>query len=300
MKHLYGVTTAMVTPFDPNGKVDLEKVEGLTEFLISKGVHCLYPLGTTGEMIRLTTSERKAVAETVVKKAAGRVTVFIHVGSVTLEDTIELAQHAHSIGADGIGVVTPIFLGSNDREMEQYFVSVASSIPEDFPMYLYNIPQCAANDLKTEVAQRVADQFKNVIGIKYSYPDFLRTTEYLGINGGDFSVMHGTDRLFLASLAMGCDGTISGVSCVYPEPFVALYQAFQEKDLEKARELQKIAVKYCETLRNGSNMSYFKEALKMRGVDVGFMRTPQLDLTAEEVAPLKNQLAELNNETQYN
>ncbi|ALS25206.1 dihydrodipicolinate synthase family protein [Paenibacillus naphthalenovorans] len=299
MKHLYGVTTAMVTPFDRNGQVDLEKSAGLTEFLISKGVHCLYPLGTTGEMVRLSVSERKAVAETVVKTAAGRVTVFIHVGAVTLEDTIELAQHAHSIGADGIGVVTPIFLGANDREMEQYFASVASSIPGDFPMYLYNIPQCAANDLKTEVAQRIAERFKNVIGIKYSYPDFLRTAEYLGINDGHFSVMHGTDRLFLASLAMGCDGTVSGVSCVYPEPFVALYQAFQEKDLEKARQLQKVAVKYCETLRNGSNMSYFKEALKMRGVDVGYMRAPQLDLTPEEKMQLQNRLNELNNETRY-
>ena len=80
MKHLYGVTTAMVTPFTKTGEVDLEKVVSLTEFLISKGVHCLYPLGTTGEMLRLSVKERKQVAETVVKQAANRVTVFIHVG----------------------------------------------------------------------------------------------------------------------------------------------------------------------------------------------------------------------------
>jgi dihydrodipicolinate synthase/N-acetylneuraminate lyase len=294
MKRLYGVTTAMVTPFDRNGMVDLEKVKNLTEFLISKGVHCLYPQGTTGEMLKLSLNERKMIAETVVKTVGGRVTVYVHVGSMNPEETIKLANHAYDIGADGIGVVTPVFFSANDRELEEYFVRVASSVPDHFPVYLYNIPQCAANDLKAEVAERVADRCKNVVGIKYSYPDLLRTNEYLSIHDGDFSVVHGTDRLFLGALAMGCDGTVSGISCVYPEPFVALYNAYQKNDLPKAREWQKIAVKYCEILRNGSNMSYFKEALKIRGVDVGFMRQPQLDLAREEVLLLQQQLEKVD------
>jgi 4-hydroxy-tetrahydrodipicolinate synthase len=294
MKRLYGVTTAMVTPFDENGKVDVDKTKQLTEFLIAKGVHCLYPLGTTGEMLRLSVEERKLVAETVVKAANGRVTVYIHVGAMNQEQTIELAQHAHEIGADGIGVVTPVFFGASDKELETYFVAVASSVPDNFPVYLYNIPQCAANDLKAEVVQKVANRCKNVIGIKYSYPDMLRTNEYLAVNDGTFSVSHGTDRLFVAGLAMGCEGTVSGVSCVYPEPFVAIYQAFQENDIEKARKLQRIAIQYCETLKNGSNMSFFKAALKMRGIDVGGMRAPQLDLTPDEAKELQNRLEELD------
>jgi 4-hydroxy-tetrahydrodipicolinate synthase len=296
MKHLYGVTTAMVTPFDKNGKVQLDKVEQLTEFLISKGVHCLYPVGTTGEMVRLSVQERKAVAETVVKKANGRVTVYIHVGTTTEEDTIELAKHAYEIGADGIGVVTPIFLGANDKELETYFVNVASSVPDNFPMYMYGIPQCAANDIKPEVAQRVADRCKNVIGIKYSYPDFIRVNEYLAVNDSNFSVLPGADRLFLPALAMGCEGVVSGVSCAYPEPFLAVYNAFMENDLPKARKLQRIAIKYCETLKNGSNMSYFKMALRMRGIDAGVMKAPQLDLGEEELKRLHAALTELNQE----
>ncbi|QRG68344.1 dihydrodipicolinate synthase family protein [Brevibacillus choshinensis] len=294
MKHLHGVTTAMVTPFGEDGQVDHDQMRNLTEFLISKGVHCLYPLGTTGEMLRLSVQERKEVAQTVVKAAANRVTVFIHVGAMNQEDTIELARHAHEVGADGVGVVTPVFFGATDKELEEYFVAVASSVPADFPVYLYNIPQCAANDLKSDVVQRIASRCKNVIGIKYSYPDMLRTNEYLAVNQGTFSVSHGTDRLFLAGLAMGCEGTVSGVSCVYPEPFVALYQAFQDHDLEKARELQRIAIRYCETLKNGSNMAYFKAALRMRGIDVGKMREPQLDLTTEEREALQACLQKLD------
>ncbi|MCY9019751.1 dihydrodipicolinate synthase family protein [Priestia megaterium] len=290
MKHLYGVTTAMVTPFTKTGEVDLEKVVNLTEFLISKGVHCLYPLGTTGEMLRLSVKERKQVAETVVKQAANRVTVFIHVGAMNEEDTIELAKHASEIGADGIGVVTPMFFGANDNELETYFTKVAHSVPSDFPLYLYNIPQCSSNDLTAEVAQKVAETCKNVIGIKYSYPDYLRVNDYLNINDGNFSVLPGTDRLFLAALAMGCEGVVSGVSGVYPEPFVETYNAFKANDLEKARKTQKVAIQYCEALLNGSNMSYFKEALKLRGIDVGGMRSPQIDLTEEEVKELDDKL----------
>lgn len=294
LKHLYGVTTAMVTPFDTEGKVQLELLDELTEFLISKGVHCLYPLGTTGEMLRLSVEERKAVGERVVRKANGRVTVFIHVGANTQEDTIELAQHAHAIGADGIGVVTPVFFSATDHELEEYFVKVASSVPEDFPVYLYNIPQCASNDLKASVVQNIANRCKNVIGIKYSYPDLLRVNEYLAVNDGNFSVVPGTDRLFLAELAMGCEGVVSGVSCVYPEPFVAIYNTFKDHDLEKAREYQQIANQYCETLKNGSNMSYFKAALRMRGVEVGYMKAPQIDLTESEKEVLQQELANIN------
>lgn len=284
----------MVTPFGDDGTVDLTAVERLTEFLIEKGVNCLYPLGTTGEMLRLSTAERKSVAETVVRQAAGRVTVYIHVGAMAQQDTVELARHASTIGADGIGVVTPAFFGVNDRELEQFFVTVASSVPDDFPVYLYNIPQCAANDLKTEVAARVAERCPNVVGIKYSYPDFLRTNDYLTIQGGDFSVMQGADRLFLPALAMGCDGVISGVSCVYPEPFVAVYRAYQDKDLERARAMQRIAIRYCETLRSGSNMAFFKEGLRLRGIEAGHMRAPQLDLTDSERLELRQQLEALN------
>lgn len=293
MKKLYGVTTALVTPFKKNGCVDFEAIKELVDFLISKGVNCLYPLGTTGEMYHLTMEERKAVAETVVNCAAGRVTVFIHVGSMHQNETMELAKHAYEIGADGIGVVTPSFFNADDREMEEYYTAVAGSVPENFPVYLYNIPQCSGNDLKTSVAQKIADNCKNVIGIKYSFPDFIRTHDYLGINDGEFSVLVGADRLFNAALAMGCSGVVSGISCVYPEPFVEIYKAFQAGNLVEAARLQRIAVKYCETLKGGSNMSYFKEALRLRGINAGYMRAPQLDISEGEIAEMDRQLKDI-------
>lgn len=290
MKRLFGVTTAMVTPLDINDNIAKQSIRDHVNFLIGKGVNCLYPLGTTGEMHLLTVEERKQVAEIVVEEANKRVTVFIHTGAMNQKDTIELAKHANKIGADGIGVVTPSFFSVNDREMEEYYLSVARSVPEDFPLYLYNIPQCSGNDLKPGTAERIAKQAANVIGIKYSFADMLRTFEYLKVNNGNFSVVSGCDKLFHEILTMGCDGTISGISSVYPEPFVAVYKAFNEKNLEEARKHQKIANALADILRNGSNMAYFKAGLKMRGIDMGHMRKPLLDLTEDQTEELKNQL----------
>jgi 4-hydroxy-tetrahydrodipicolinate synthase len=114
MKKLKGVITAMTTPFDKNGVLDIEAAEKQVDFLIEKGVNCLYPTGTTGEMYLMSAKEREILAETIVKRAAGRVTVYIHVGAMTQEDTIRLAKHANKIGADGIGVVTPSYFSVND------------------------------------------------------------------------------------------------------------------------------------------------------------------------------------------
>lgn len=290
MKRLYGLTTAMITPIDEQDHVDLNAVKDLTDFLISKGVHCLYPCGTTGEMYLLSTAERKKIAETVVKQAKGRVTVFIHVGAMTQKETLELAGHAHEIGADGIGVVTPAFFPVTDREMEEYFVAIAKSLPDDFPIYLYNIPQDAVNDLKPAVIEKIVARCRNVIGIKYSFADFLRVKDYLNINNGHFSVVVGTDRLFHAALTMGCDGTVSGVGCVCPEPFIEIYKAYLHKDEMKARQTQKTGCEVAGLLKCGSNTAYFKTGLEFRGVKAGHMRKPLLDLTEEEKAVLKKQL----------
>lgn len=290
MKKLYGVTVAMVTPFLLDGEVDYNAIEELTKMLVKKGVNCLYPCGTTGEMLRLTLEERKKIAETVISAAEGMVNVFIHCGAVNQEDTIALLKHAQESGADGAGVVTPVFFGANAKELETYYVTVAKSVRPDFPIYLYNIPQCAANDLTKETAERIANCCENVIGIKYSFADINRTVDYLGINGGDFSVLHGCDRVFTSMLALGCDGTVSGVAGVFPEPFVAVYKAFTEGRIKDAQNMQKTCIRLCDALKCGGNMSYFKEGLKLRGIAAGMMRKPQLDIEEKEIEQLKEEL----------
>lgn len=292
MKKLYGITAAMVTPITKENQVDYEKLRQLTEFLIHKGIHCLYTTGTDGEMFHLTNEERMKIAETVVETAAGRVTVYIQSGAMRQEDTIKLMRHAESIGADGVGVVTPAYFPVTDREMEQYYCTITKCVQDSFPVYFYNIPQYTTNNLKPETVQKIVNYRPNIIGIKYNYPDINQTLDYLWINNGNFSVLQGNDRTLPEWLIMGCDGSVAGSANVFPEPLVASYNAYMDGDMELSRKYGNLAAQFVDAL-HGDNIAYFKEALRIRGLDVGIMRPPLLSLTWEESEKLKYKLEAL-------
>ena len=282
MKYLHGVTTAMITPFEADGALNTDKLARLADFLIAGGVDCLYPLGTTGEMLKMKETERMEAARTVVEAAAGRCTVYVHTGAADPQQVVRLSRHAAEIGADGIGVVTPAFFGMNYREMVAFYEMVSKSVPADFPIYLYNIPQCSGNDITVSMAAEIARLCPNVAGIKYSWADMIRTYEYLNIRDGKFQVVQGTDRLFLPALAQGCAGTVSGISCVYPEPFVKVYSCWKKGDVEAARMWQRKANRIAEILKCGSNLALFKAALAYRGLFESSVRGPQLDISGSE------------------
>ena len=289
MKKLYGVTVAMITPINANGEVDLKAVEDLTEKLINKGVNCLYPCGTTGEMLKLSVDERKKIAERILYVNEKRLTVYVHCGASNLKDTLTLIEHAKSIGCNGIGVVTPQFFKLTDRDMVEFYKNV-SCAAEGMPVYMYSIPQCSANEISVYAANKIAEECKNIIGIKYSYPDINRTIDYLKINDFTFSVLHGCDRAMSAFLSLGCDGIVSGVAGVVTEIFVALYKAYKNCDMETVKHMQGLCVELCDALKNGSNIAYFKEALKMRGVNAGSVREPNLNICDKEKKDISDEL----------
>ncbi|GHT66548.1 4-hydroxy-tetrahydrodipicolinate synthase [Spirochaetia bacterium] len=283
MKKLTGVNTPISCPMTPDQQVDYAGLEKLCDYLIEKGVDGIYPSGSTGEMAYLTLDERKKILETVLKTVAGRVNVFCMVGANTTRDTIELARHAEKVGADGIGVVTPYYFTLDDTELENYFVQTAQSVSPDFPVYLYGIPQLAVNDITPQLAESVALKAKNVIGIKYSWPDMPRLIQFMNILDGKFSVICGPDDLFLATIASGGDGTISGNSNVIPEYFIAIRDAFRKGDLERARKLQLNANKLIAVISGPNNIVKYKTGLVHRGIiKSDTVRSPFRQLTKEE------------------
>lgn len=291
MKKMYGVTTPIVTPFTADDQVDTALLRRLTEFLINSGVHGLYPNGSTGEMNKLRPDERRLVAETVLEQAAGRVPVFIQVGAQTTADTLALAQHALRIGADGIGVLTPQYMGVTEDELVHYYAEVANSLPEDFPVYLYNIPQCSGNDLTPTAVERILKVTKNVVGIKYSLSNIDRFREYLQCGGGNFDVIVGPDRLLLPCLAMGCKGTVAGCSQCDPAPFVACYESFMAGDLAAARQHSQRLNELCDIVKAGSNIAYTKAALESFGLAGAHVRAPAMDLDDARRGELLSALA---------
>ena len=260
MRLLYGVTVPLVTPLTKERTLDISSLEHLTDFLIEKGIHCLYPGGTTGEMMLMGMEDRKVLAETVVRQTAGRAVVYIQAGAVNQADTITLAKHAVDIGADGIGVVTPVFYKLSDRELVSYYQSVCRSVPSDFPVYLYAIPQCAVNDITPALAEELAETCPNIAGIKYSYPNMSRIQEFMTIRSGSFSVLCGPDELFCATVLTGGAGTVSGNAQVIPEHYVAIWNALERGDIPTAVSLQRKTNQLNQILSNDHNIARYKAA----------------------------------------
>jgi len=283
MKKMYGVNTPLSCPMTKDGEVDYEGLRKLCNFLVEKGIHGLYPNGSTGEMIYLTLEERKKILEVTVETVAGRANVFSMVGANNTRDTIELAQHAEKVGADGIGVVTPFYFKLDEAELIQFFVDVASSVSPDFPVYLYGIPQLAVNDITPAVAEKIVAKCPNVVGVKYSYPDMIRMLQFMEVNNRTFSVLTGPEDLFYALLASGGDGVISGSSNVIPEHFVAIYDAFKAGNYKLAAELQAKTNRVLAVLNGPNHMSRYKVGMRTRGlITDATMRRPLREITETE------------------
>lgn len=295
MKKFSGVVTPLSTPMDKDGRIDFDSLENLCRYLADRGINGLLPNGTTGEVVYLSTEERKQVLKHTVKAVAGKVTIFDMVGAATTEETINLAQHAESVGADGIGVVTPYYFKLTDDELFEHYKKVADSVSRNFPVYLYAIPQNACNDITVALAERIADACPNVIGIKYSYPDMPRMLKFMDIRNHNFSVMTGPDDLFYALLASGGDGVISGNSNVIPEYYAAVYAAFQNGEYKKAAMLQDRVIKLNSILSCNNGLARYKAGLVHRGViEHAYLRAPLRALPEDECKAMFEKLEKMD------
>jgi 4-hydroxy-tetrahydrodipicolinate synthase len=277
-----GVVVPTLTPFDGADRIDIGGIEALADFLISAGVHALFPGGTTGEGPLLTMSERFALAEATIRSAAGRVPVIIHTGAVTTTETVELTRHAQTAGATAAAVISPYFYRHSDEALFSHFQTVAAAAP-DFPLYLYDNPAVTGNRLSLDVICRLIEACPNIIGLKDSSGDlktlFTLSTRY----PGSFNCLTGSDGTVLPALASGLDGCVSGNANVVPELVIALYNAARSGHLDEARHLQAQLDAVRQILRDGGDLALFKGILSRRGIQTGGVRPPLGQVSWERV-----------------
>ena len=220
--------------------------------------------------------------------------MYVHVGGWNLKDTVELAKHAVEAGADGIAVVTPSFFKISENGLVDFFVSVAKNVPEDFPVYLYAIPQYAMNDISVAAAEKAAAQCPNIIGIKYSYPDMTRIQQMMRISDGTFSVLAGPDQLLTAVVSMGGDGVVSGSSQVTPEYYEAVWEALEKNDYKLAAERQQLTNRLNEALCSVNNIAAYKAVLAYQGIiKTKKTRKPLEEYTEQQTRELFRVLKEI-------
>ena len=288
MKKLSGVVTALMTLRDAHGTPDTKGTVMLAKHCIQGGVDGLFVLGTNGEGINFSVEQRMEVSRAVIEGIdRSKAKVCIHTGSSRLEETVALTRGACKLGADCAAIVTPAFIPYSDAELYRYYREISESVPDNFSLYLYNIPPRTGNDIKPEVVERLVNDCKNIVGVKASFCNLERTAQYLGIKGS--SMLQGSDIYQLEYLAMNCDGIISGLSGVYPEPFVQVRMAWLENNIESARRWQNICFKVCEALDNG-DVGTMKLAMRLKGFSVYLADEPG----AEKEKQLKEKLNEID------
>ncbi len=270
---VHGLFTAIITPFDGRGRVDVDAMADLVRFQISKGTEGIYACGTTGLAPMLSIEERESVAEAVIGASRGRVPVVVQVGCADTSSSMVLAKHAEEAGADAVASLTPYYYKPGDRAIVKHFETISASIA--LPLFAYNIPQFTGNNLLPQTVASMAEE-GTISGIKDSSRDFLQLVDLIESVPDDFVVMNGTEEYGLFAIMSGANGLVSGGASALPELFKALVAAERDGDHGAAVAAQKKVQKVRELVRTGPISAYYA-ILRERGIECGAPRAPFLE-----------------------
>jgi len=277
-KEFSGIFPYLVTPLDESGNLKEGVLCDLVNHLISKGVHGLTPLGSTGEGAYLPWQVKKKVVEVVVKAAAGRVPVIAGVNEMTTNGAVKQAKETERIGVDGILVVLPTYFPLVDQQVAEHFRAVARAV--SCPIILYTNPKFSRWDFTIPMLQELAE----VPNIRYLKDASGNTGKLLSI----VNALHDRIKIFSASahiplfvFMMGGVGWMAGPACLIPEQCVNLYNLAQNKKWKEALELQKTLWSLNVAFEQYSLAGCVKAGLEMQGFPVGFPLPPQRQLDEE-------------------
>jgi 4-hydroxy-tetrahydrodipicolinate synthase len=281
------VLTAMVTPFDQNGELDLGAAENLVNHLIANGTEGIVVGGTTGESPTLTHEEKLQLFNFVVKVVNKRVPVIAGTGSNNTRASAELTREAEVSGADGVMLVTPYYNKPSQEGMYQHFKMIAEST--SLPVMLYNIPGRSVVNLEPETIIRLSE-IDNIVSVKEASGDLDAASEIISNTSDDFSVYSGDDSNTLPIMAVGGTGVVSVASHVIGNELKEMTSAFQRGEVIHAGALHRQLLPMMKALFSAPNPTPVKEALNRLGVPVGGVRLPLISLNDEERNALYNVL----------
>ncbi|MCP1311614.1 2,4-dihydroxyhept-2-ene-1,7-dioic acid aldolase [Paenibacillus tyrfis] len=271
-QRLRGSIAPIITPFDDNTNVDTKALENLINWHIESGSHGISVTGTTGEPSSLTIEERELVMETAIKTAAGRVPVVPGTGSTNHVETVHLTKRAQEMGADAAMVIVPYYNKPNQQALYKHFKIVADSV--DIPVIIYNIPGRTATNLEVKTLARLAEDCKNIIGVKESNKDFEHVNRVLLNCGRDFLLYSGIELLCYPMLAIGGAGYISATANIHPKDVADVYNYWAAGDVEKAIQLHYDLMPLNDVLFKDTNPGPLKAAMGMMGLINPALRLP--------------------------
>ena len=255
----------LMTPF-VDGKIDQASFVKQVKRANGTGISGFVSNGSTAEFIQLSLEEQMLATELVAKNKACDKKLIVSACTGNAVDTITLAKHAKSVGADAILVCPPYYFKFTAKEREEYYLTVADNSP--VPVLLYNIP-FFSQELELDVIYRLFNH-KNVIGIKDSSANMKRLMHMIDVGGKDCSIMTGTDDILMPALFAGCDGSLTALACIFPDKIADLYRHFYNGEIDKARDIQ---AQFMPILRKADSKTFpfgYKELMsEVSGIPMG-------------------------------
>jgi len=280
--------TAMVTPFDDEGNLDLEAAGILINHLIASGSDCILLAGTTGESPTLTDEEKISLFEYGVKNFKSRTRLLAGTGSNDTKHSIELSKEAQRAGVDGVLLVTPYYNKPNQEGLFRHFEAIASSI--DIPAILYNVPSRTSCNLSSGLCIELA-KIDNIAGVKEASSDFRQIAEIIENTPDNFLVYSGNDGDTLPMLSLGAYGVISVASHLVGREIKKMISLFKNGNVKEAADLHRWLLDIFYGIFITTNPIPVKEALNIMGIKTGEPRLPLVRLSGSDLDNLKKILA---------
>ena len=284
------VLTAMATPFDREGNLDVAGAQRLARHLLDHGTDTLVVAGTTGESPTLTQDE-KARLWTAVVEAAGSARVMAGTSTYSTAESVELSRLAEKCGAGSLLLVTPYYNKPPQAGLLAHFSAIAGATA--LPCMLYNIPGRTACTIEVATMARLFEAHENVVAVKDAVGDMAAASRLCRDTGGAMEQYSGDDKNLLPLLAVGGVGVVSVAAHLVGEALQALVAAFERGDVAAARDLHLHHLALFEGLFATSSPILLKAALGLLGLPAGPLRPPLVDATADQVDFVRGLLADV-------
>jgi 4-hydroxy-tetrahydrodipicolinate synthase len=281
MKEIRGIITAMATPFDDSGAVDTDAARRLAAHLLEHGSHGLVVAGTTGECPTLTDEEEIELLRAVRAEVGDEVLLVCGTGTNDTRHSGELTKMAAEAGADASLVVAPYYNKPNRAGLKAHFEAVAEAVPE-LPMVMYNIPARVVINMPPDLLAELA-AVDNIVAVKQANDEQLGPIEGLDI-------LAGNDNTFARVLEFGGAGGITVASHVVGDQMRQMWDAAQDGDLGRVREIDAELTPVYEGLAVTTNPIPIKAALELLGIASGRLRLPLVAADAEQRAAIRSAL----------
>ena len=278
MNKFYGTGVALITPFHADGQVDYDGLKNLIDYLIDGGVEYLVVLGTTGENVTLSSEEKKKVWAYTAELNMGRVPLMAGIGGNNTAEVIEQLQEFNTDGYSAILSVSPSYNKPTQEGIYQHYKAIAQISP--LPIMLYNVPGRTGGNINADTTIRLANEFKNIIGIKEASGNFDQFNQIMRDKPEDFILVSGDDPVALPMIALGGAGVISVIGNALPRQLSDMIRTALKGDFKDAQKAHYSLIDFTRLMFAEGNPAGVKTALKQIGICGDTLRLPLVQVSS--------------------